>query len=100
MFQEESACAVNRNENVSILKSKRRSVRLEDVRPIQATAINPKKDPPSFAGKDPVQVENHEKMYCNNLLIVWKSLSHLTSLDQVNPRFVGWVILFFETIYW
>ena len=23
---------------------------------------------------------------------------HLTSLDQVNPRFIGWVILFFETI--
>ena len=98
MFQEESACTVNRNENVSIPKSKRRSVRLEDVRPIQATAINPKKDPPSFADKDPVQVENHEQMYCNNLLIVWKSLRHLTSLDQVNPRFVGWVILFFETI--
>ena len=98
MFQEESACTVNRNANVSIPKSKRRSVRLEDVRPIQATAINPKKDPPSFADKDPVQVENHEQMYCNNLLIVWKSLRHLTSLDQVNPRFVGWVILFFETI--
>ena len=58
----------------------------------------PIKDPPSFADKDPVQVENHEQMYCNNLLIVWKSLRHLTSLDQVNPRFVGWVILFFETI--
>ena len=98
MFQEESACTVNRNENVSIPKSKRRSVRLEDVRPIQATAINPKKDPPSFADEDPVQVENHEQMYCNNLLIVWKPLRHLTSLDQVNPRFVGWVILFFETI--
>ena len=98
MFQEESACTVNRNENVSIPKSKRSSVRLEDVRPIQATAINPQKDPPSFADKDPVQVENHEQMYCNNLLIVWKSLRHLTSLDQVNPRFVGWVILFFETI--
>ena len=89
MFQEESACTVNRNENVSIPKSKRRSVRLEDVRPIHATAINPKKYPPSFADKDPVQVENHEQMYCNNLLIVWKSLLHLTSLDQVNPRFIG-----------
>ena len=98
MFQEESACTVNCNENVSIPKSKRRSVRLENVRPIQTTAINPIKDPPSFADKDPVQVENHEQMYCNNLLIVWKSLRHLTSLDQVNPRFVGWVILFFETI--
>ena len=96
MFQEESACTVNRNETVSILKSKRRSVRLEDVRPIQATAINPKKDPPLFADKDPVQVENNEQMYCNILLIVWKSLRHLTSLDQVNPRCVGWVILFFE----
>ena len=67
----------------------------EDVCPIQATAINPKKDPSSFADKDPVQVENHEQMYCNNFLMVWKSLRHLTSLDQVNPRFVGWVILFF-----
>ena len=98
MFQEESACTVNRNENVSIPKSKRRSVCLEDVRPIQATAINPKKDPPSFADKDPVQVENHEQMYCNNLSIVWKLLRCLTSLDQVNPRFVGWVILIFEMI--
>ena len=44
------------------------------------------------------QVENHEQMYCNNLLTVWKSLRHLTSLDQVNPRFVGWVIMLFETI--
>ena len=96
MFQEESACTVNRNENVSIPKPKRHSVHLGDVHPIQATAINPKKDPPSFADKDPVQVENHEQMYCNNLLIVWKSLRHLTSLDQVNPRFVGWVIPFFE----
>ena len=61
MFQEESACAVNRNENVSIPTSKRRSVHLEDVSPIQATAINPKKDPPSFADKDPVHVENHTK---------------------------------------
>ena len=78
MFQEESACTVNRNENVSIPKSKRRSVRLEDVRPIQAPAINPKKDPLSFADKHPVQVENREQMYCNNLLIVWKSLRHLT----------------------
>ena len=40
MFQEESACTVNPNENVSIPKSKRHSVRLADVRPIQATAIN------------------------------------------------------------
>ena len=70
MFQEESACTVKRNENVSIPKSKRRSIRLEDMRPIQATAINSKKDPLSFAEKDPVQVENHEQMYCNNLLIV------------------------------
>ena len=51
MFQEESAWTVNRNENVSIPKSKRRCVRLEDVRPIQATSINPRKDPPSFADK-------------------------------------------------
>ena len=95
MFQEESACTVNHNENVSIPKSKRRSVHLEDVHPTQATAINPKKDPPSFADKDPVQVENHEQMYCDNLLIVWKSFRHLTSLDQVNLRFVGSVTLFF-----
>ena len=98
MFQEESACTVSRNENVSIPESKRRSVRLEEVLPIQTTAINPKKDPPSFADKDPVQVENHEQMYCNNLLIIWKSLRHLTSLNQVNPRFVGWMTLFFEMI--
>ena len=98
MLQEESTCTSYRNENVSIPKSKRHSVRLEDVRQIQATAINPKNDPPSFAEKDPVQVEIHEQMYCNNLLIVWKSLRHLTALGQVNPRFVGWVILFFETI--
>ena len=40
MFQEESACTVNSNENVSISKSKSCSVRLEDVHPIQATAIH------------------------------------------------------------
>ena len=61
MFQEESARTVHRNENVSIPKSKRRSVRLEDVRPIQETAIKSKKDPPSFADKDPVQAENMSK---------------------------------------
>ena len=72
MFQEDSACTVNRNENVSIPKSKSRSIHLEDVQSIRATAIYPKKDPPSFADKDPVQAENHEQMYCNNLLIVWK----------------------------
>ena len=43
MFQEESACTVNRNENVSIPKSKRRSVRLEDVPQSRQQLSAPKK---------------------------------------------------------
>ena len=98
MFAEGSAYTANRNENVTIPKSERRSIRLENVHPIRTTAINSKKVPPSFANKNPAEVENHKQIYCNNLVIVWKSLHHLTSFDQVNPKFVGWVILFLETI--
>ena len=88
MFQEESACTFNRNENVSIPKSKRRSIRLEDVRPIQATAVNPKKDLHLLT-----KILFKLKTMSKCITIIYRSLLlHLTSLNQVNPRFVGWVI--------
>ena len=50
VFQENSAAAVMRHEDVSIPRSKRRSIQLSTENVDKRVAINPKAEPPSFAG--------------------------------------------------
>ena len=95
VFQENSAAAVIRHEDVSIPRSKRQSIQLSTENVDKRVAINPKAEPPSFAelqGKPP---PNAEQLYAK-LLLLWKSAGYLNSANQTNPRFVGWIIRRFQ----
>jgi hypothetical protein len=87
---------VTRGNNVSIPRSKQRSLKLQEDEQVPVSTIKPKTDPPSFAENNSVHVKEENKAYCNKLLLLWKSVRYLCSTDQVNPRFVGWVILMFK----
>ena len=45
-----------------------------------------------------VHIDQETEEKCNNLLLLWKSARYLCSADQLNLRFVGWVILLFKKI--
>ena len=98
VFQEESESTVTRDTTVSIPKSKRRSLKNQEEECFPFCTINPKIEPPSFALNNAVRVEQDVEEKCNNLLLLWKSVRYLCSADQLNPRFVGWVILLFKKI--
>ena len=66
LFQEESACSANRNENFSIPKSKRRSITLEVVRPIRQQLSTPKKIHLHLLTKILFKLKTMSKLYCNN----------------------------------
>ncbi len=93
VFQEESEGVASRNEAISIPRSKRRSLLLEDAPPVAYSTVHPKTEPPTFAGKTAVYVKEDSEAHCSSLLILWKSLRHMSATDQVNPRFAGWIIL-------
>ena len=95
VFQEQSKSTITRDTNVSIPKSKRRSITTQEEYH-HSTTINPKAEPPSFAESIAIHVEQETEEKCNNLLLLWKSARYLCSADQLNPRFVGWVILLFK----
>ena len=95
VFQEQSKSTITRDTNVSIPKSKRRSITTQEEYH-HSTTINPKAEPPSFAESIAINVEQETEEKCNNLLLLWKSARYLCSADQLNPRFVGWVILLFK----
>ena len=98
VFQEESESTVTRDTTVSIPRSKRRSLKNQEEEYFPFSTINPKVEPPSFAENNAVHVEQETEEKCNNLLLLWKSARYLCSADQLNPRFVGWVILLFKKI--
>ena len=95
-FQEESSAAVLRNENFSIERSKRRSIQLPPPAAAPRQKINPKKEPPSFAGMTMVEARTEAAAICSKLLTLWKSVRHLNSVDQLHPRFVGWITCLFN----
>ena len=98
VFQEESECTVIRDTTVSIQKSKQRSFQNQEEVHFPFSTINPKVEPPSFAENTAVHVEQEAEEKCNNLLLLWKSARYLCSADQLNPGFVGWVILLLKKI--
>ena len=61
-------------------------------------AIQPKRNPPSFAEKYAVTVDEKNLLERQNLLVLWKSMRYLASEDQLHPRFVGWLTLLFKKI--
>ena len=95
VFQEQSKSTITRDTNVSIPKSKRRSITTQEEYH-HSTPINPKAEPPSFAESIAIHVEQETEEKCNNLLLLWKSARYLCSADQLNSRFVGWVIFLFK----
>lgn len=95
-FQEESSEAILRNEDVSIEKSKRRSIHLPPPVAAPRQKINPKIEPPSFAGMTMVEARTEVAAVCLKLLTLWKSVRYLKSIDQLHPRFVGWIICLFK----
>lgn len=51
-----------------------------------------------FAENNAAHVDQEAEERCNNLLLLWKSARSLCSAGQLNPHFVGWVILLFKNI--
>ena len=96
VFQENSAAAVKRHEDVSIPRSKRRSLQLSTENVDKRVAINPKAEPPSFAGLQGKPPPSNAEQLCAKLLLLWKSARYLNSANQTNPRFVGWIIRRFQ----
>ena len=96
VFQENSAAAVMRHEDVSIPRSKRRYIQLSTENVDKRVAINPKAEPPSFAGLQGKPPPSNAEQLCATLLLLWKSARYLNSANQTNPRFVGWIIRRFQ----
>ena len=95
-FQEDSVWAVLRKEDVSIPKTKRRSVKPSAAEIQPSVKISPKVSPPSFAGKTVCPDRNESQMLCEKLLLTWKSARYLNSTNQRNPWFVGWIVQKFQ----
>ena len=96
VFQENSAAAVMRHEDVSIPRSKRRSIQLSTENVDKRVAINPKAEPPSFSGLQGKPPPSNAEQLCAMLLLLWKSARYLNSANQTNSRFVGWIIRRFQ----
>ena len=95
-FQETSLQAVARKEDVSIPKSKRRSIQVASQLKEAEKKISPKTNPPTFDGQMCVQVKDNIDLIAKKLLVIWKTVRHLSSEDQMHPRFVGWIICLFQ----
>ena len=91
-FQEEGYGSAMRSEEVSIPKSNRRSIKLTKETDNAHATIQPKKEPPSFAGMGINEEEHGADKLCSNVLVMWKSVRFLSSGDQIHPRFSLWII--------
>ena len=91
-FQEHSAAAVMRQEDITIFKSKKRSIVVSSDNVDKRVAVNPKAEPPLFS--DPALSD--AKMFWSKLLVLWKSVRYLNSANQTKPRFVGWIVRRFQ----
>lgn len=85
-----------RQEDITIPKSKRRSIQLSRDNADKRVAINPKAEPPSFAEVQTRPAPSDAEMFCSKLLLLWKSVRYLNSANQTNPRFVGWIVRRFQ----
>lgn len=95
-FQENSIAAVLRKTDLTIPRTKKRSVRLstEEVQP--PVRINPNVSPPSFKDNNIHCCRNESQLLCEKLLLTWKSVRYLNASNQNNPRFVGWIVHKFQ----
>ena len=90
-FQEVSDGSIRRNEDVSIPKSKRRSIKIIDEPDLPHPKINAKTNPELFTGPA-APVQKGKQNLSDRLLYLWKALRHLSSSGQHYPRFAGWII--------
>ena len=95
-FQEVSSQAVNREENISIPMSKRRSISLVDKPKATGMKVNPKTNPPKFDEEMCEEINNNADEVATKLLTIWKTVRNLSANDQIHPRFVGWIISLFQ----
>ena len=95
-FQEDSAAAVMRQEDISVPKSKRRSMQLPRDNLSKRVAVNSKAEPPSFVQAQAQPAHSDAEMFCEKLLLLWKSVRYLSSANQTNPRLVGWIVRRFQ----
>ena len=95
-FQEISSEAVNREEDISIPKSGRRSISLVNKPKATEVKANPKTNPPTFDEEMRPEVNNNADKVAKKLLTIWKSVRKLSANDQIHPRFVGWIISLFQ----
>ena len=59
-------------------------------------AVNSKAEPPSFVEAQARPAPFDADMFCAKLLMLWKSVRYLSSANQTNPRFVGWIVNHFQ----
>ena len=95
-FQEHTAAAVMRKEQITIPRSKRRSIQRSGENADKRVAINPKAEPPSLAEEHARAAPSDAEMFCAKLLALWKSVRYLNAANQTNPRFVGWIVRRFQ----
>ncbi|CAB3984611.1 Hypothetical predicted protein [Paramuricea clavata] len=81
-FQEHSDAAVMRQDDISIPRSKRRSIQLPKETVDKRVAVNPKAEPPSLAKIQSRPAPTSAQMYCSKLLQIWKSVRYLNSANQ------------------
>ena len=72
-FQEEGLGTTVRNEEISIPKSKRRSIQLTEETDVVHIAIQPKKEPP-YSGMNLDKPNPATDKMCSHLLVVQKSI--------------------------
>ena len=91
-FQEEVDVFTMRGENISILKSNRRLIKLSDETNDAHATIHPKKYPPLFSGISIKKSTPDVDKICSQLLILWKSIRFPSFDDQTHPRYSGLII--------
>lgn len=90
-FQEVSLNTSIREE-LSISRSKRTSLPIDQEPPMKRFKIDPKKNPANFSCSDPQSSESKENAYFTKIFCLWKLLRKFYENDQLYSRFSGFVI--------
>ena len=95
VFQEQSSDTLWQNREINIPQSNKRSIQLQEIEPIRVS-VNPKTNPGLFIGPMPVQTKLEKHKEVVKLHNLWKVLRLIYSVEQVHPRFAGWLITKFQ----
>lgn len=92
-FQEKTSRTIQRTADITIPKSRKRSIQAPDEIPKKRPKIDPKKLPVPLKHATQVSlVDNKRKGSFSIRRCIWKAQRYMNSKDQLHSRLAGWVI--------